>query len=236
MPTIVLSLGGSILLPGMDRPNIKPYIPVLTRISKNHRLFVVVGGGGTARDYISLARTFQADEAFSDELGIMVTRLNAMLLVGALGSAAYPKVVENHTEALSAAESGKVVVMGGITPGQTTDAVAAVLAERVRASLFINLTAVDGIYSADPKKDPTARRYEKMTASELLQVVVGQQAVAGVNTVMDIVAIKMVERCGIPLLVMDGRDPSLLESTLKTGTWAGTLVSPNGDSPFPLTD
>jgi uridylate kinase len=154
MSTFVISLGGSILLPEIDRPNIKPYISVLTRISAKHRLFVVVGGGGTARQYISLARSFEADDAFSDELGIMVTRLNAMLLVGALGKAAYPCVVTSHTEALCAAQSGKIVVMGGISPGQTTDAVAAVLAERVQADLFINLTAVDGIYSHDPRKDP----------------------------------------------------------------------------------
>lgn len=234
MAIIVLSLGGSILLPEIDRPNIKPYISVLTRISAHHRLFVVVGGGGTARQYISLARTFDADDAFSDELGIMVTRLNATLLVGALGKAAYPGVVETHTEALCVAETGKIVVMGGITPGQTTDAVAAVLAERVQADLFINLTAVDGIYSADPRKDTSAKRYDIMTASELIGVVIGQQAVAGVNTVMDIVAVKMVERCGIPLLVMDGRDPTQLESAIETGRYTGTLVSPDGKSPFPL--
>ena len=234
MPTIVISLGGSILFPGIDRPNIIPYISVLTRISAKNRLFVVVGGGGTARDYISLARTFGADEAFSDEIGIMVTRLNATMLVGALGCAAYPQVILNHNDALCAAESGKIVVMGGITPGQTTDAVAAVLAERVHASLFINLTAVDGIYSADPRKDPTAKRYEKMTATELLKVVIDQHAVAGVNTVMAIVAVKMIERCGIPLLVMDGKDPSLLEKTLETGKYVGTLVSSDGENPFPL--
>lgn len=234
MVSIVLSLGGSILLPEIHQPNIKPYISVLTKISTKYRLFVVVGGGGTARQYITLARSFDADDAFSDELGILVTRLNAMLLIGALGEHAYPKVPENHTEALCAAGSGKIVVMGGITPGQTTDAVAAVLAERVQASLFINLTAVDGIYSADPRKDPKAERYEKMTAAELLKVVVGQQAVAGVNTVMDIVAVKMVERCGIPLLVMNGSNPDLLIETLESGKITGTLVSPDGENPLPF--
>ncbi len=234
MPIIVLSLGGSVLLPDIDSPNIKPFISVLTRISSNHRLFAVVGGGGTARQYISMARSFEADEAFSDELGIMVTRLNAMLLVGALGHAAWPSVATSHTEALCAAESGKIVVMGGITPGQTTDAVAAVLAERVGADLFINLTAVDGIYSADPRKDPMAKRFDTMTPADLLDVVIGQQAVAGVNTVMDIVAVKIVERCGIPLLVMDGRDPSLLESVLKTGKFVGTLVTASKKTPFQL--
>jgi uridylate kinase len=234
MPTIVLSLGGSVLLPDIDRPNIKPYISVLTKISSIHRLFVVVGGGGTARQYISLARSFDADEAFSDEIGIMVTRLNAMLLIGALGQAAWPSVVTSHTEALCAAESGKIVVMGGITPGQTTDAVAAVLAERVSADLFINLTAVDGIYSADPRTDPSAKRFDTMTPCELLSVVIGQQAVAGVNTVMDIVAVKMVERCGIPLFVMDGRDPSVLDLILESENPVGTLVTNDGKNPFPL--
>ena len=51
---------------------------------------------------------------------------------------------------------------------------------------------------------------------------------------MDIVAVKMVERCGIPLLVMDGRDPTLLESTLETGRFVGTLVTGTGKNPFPL--
>jgi len=234
MSTIVLSLGGSILMPGLDSPNIKPYVSVLRKIAVQHRLFVVVGGGGEARRYISVARSLGVDEASSDELGILVTRLNATILVQALGSAAWPKVVESHTEALTAAESGKIVIMGGITPGQTTDAVAAVLAERSKASVFFNLTSVDGIYSTDPKSDPTAHRYEVISPTELLGIVIHQQAKAGVNTVMDIVAVKMVERCGIPLIVLDGRDPQALLSAVESGICRGTVVSEAGMSPLPL--
>lgn len=234
MSTIVLSLGGSILMPGLDSPNIKPYLSVLTRIALNHRLFVVVGGGGEARRYISVARSLGVDEASADELGILVTRLNATVLVQALGSSAWPKVVETHTEALTAAESGKIVVMGGITPGQTTDAVAAVLAERTKASVFFNLTSVDGIYSADPKIDSTAHRYEIVSPDELLGIVIHQQARAGVNTVMDIVAVKMVQRCGIPLIVLDGRDPEALLTAIESGECRGTVVSETGMSPLPL--
>lgn len=234
MSTIVLSLGGSILMPGLDSPNIKPYLPVLEKIASNHRLFVVVGGGGEARRYIDVARSLGVDDASADELGILVTRLNATLLIQALGSRAWPKVVESHTEALTAAESGKIVVMGGVTPGQTTDAVAAVLAERSGAAVFFNLTSVDGIYSADPKSDPTACRYEMLSPSELLSIVIYQQAKAGVNTVMDIVAVKMVERCGIPLIVLDGRDPEALLTAVETGNCHGTVVSGAGVSPLPL--
>ena len=234
MSTIVLSLGGSILMPGLDSPNIKPYISVLTKIASKHRLFVVVGGGGEARRYISVARALGIDEASSDELGILVTRLNATILMQALGDAAWPRVVESHTEALTAAESGKIIIMGGITPGQTTDAVAAVLAERAGASVFFNLTSVDGIYSADPKVDPGATRYEMITPTELLGIVIHQQAKAGVNTVMDIVAVKMVERCGMPLIVLDGRDPQALLTAVETGTCRGTVVTVTGTSPLPL--
>ncbi len=234
MPSIVLSLGGSILLPSLDCPNISPYIPVLKKIALKHRLFIVVGGGGEARKYITIARDFEVDEASADEIGIMVTRINAQLLVSALGDAAWPKVAENHTEALCAAESGKIVVMGGITPGQTTDAVAAVLAERVKASLFVNLTSVDGIYSADPRKDPDAKKFRTITPSELLSIIVLQQTSAGMNTVMDIVAVKMIERCNIPLVVIDGRDPDNLYDTISGDTCPGTIVTADGRSPFPL--
>lgn len=221
-------------MPGLDSPNVKPYISVLTKIAEKHRLFIVVGGGGEARRYIAVARSVGVDEASADELGILVTRLNATVLIQGLGVSAWPKVVENHTEALCASESGKIVVMGGITPGQTTDAVAAVLAERTGASVFFNLTSVDGIYSADPKKDPSAKRYDCITPDELLEVVVRQQANAGMNTVMDIVAVKMVQRCGIPLIVLDGRDPGNLLSAVETGKCRGTVVSAAGTSPLPL--
>ncbi len=163
MKTVVISLGGSILIPNLEKNRIKAYLPVLREIAAQHRLFVVVGGGGEARRYIELARTLAIDEGTADEIGILITRLNATLLISALDGDAYPKVAESHAEAKKFAETGKIVVMGGITPGQTTDAVAAVLAERVRADVFINVTSVDGIYSADPKKVRNAKRYDTLT-------------------------------------------------------------------------
>ena len=179
MKTIVISLGGSILIPLLEKNKIREYIPVLSEIAAQHRLFVVVGGGGEARRYITVARGLGIDEGTSDELGILITRLNANLLIAALGERAYPKVAESHAEAKKFAESGKIVVMGGITPGQTTDAVAAVLSERVGASVFINVTSVDGIYSADPKKDKKALRYETLTPKQLLAIVGGTALTAG---------------------------------------------------------
>ena len=234
MKTIVISLGGSILIPSLEKNRIREYVPVLGEIATDHRLFVVVGGGGEARRYITVARDLGIDEGTSDELGILITRLNANLLIAALGERAYPKVAESHAEAKKFAESGKIVVMGGITPGQTTDAVAAVLAERVGASVFINVTSVDGIYSADPKKDKKARRFETLTPKQLLGIVGGTALTAGSNTVLDIVAARVVERSHIPLVVLDGRKPENLSRAILSGEFHGTVVSEKKKKVLPL--
>ena len=234
MKKLVISLGGSILIPKLEGHTIREYLPELRAIAKKHRVFVVVGGGGEARRYITVARELGVDEGTSDEIGILITRLNATLLISALGDDAYPKVAESHAEAKKFAESGKIVVMGGITPGQTTDAVAAVLAERVGASVFINATSVDGIYTADPKKDKKAKRFDRMTAAKLLEIVGGTALGAGSNNVLDIVAARVVERSHIPLVVLDGRDPKNLSRAILTGKYKGTVVSESEKDPLPL--
>lgn len=234
MKTVVLSLGGSVLLPSIDSNAISPYIPVLRRIGENVSLYVVVGGGGEARRYISAARSLGVDEAACDEIGIHITRLNAMLLVSALGDAAYPVVAADQTRAMEYGLSKKIVVMGGVTPGQTTDAVAAVLAERTDAAILVNATSVDGIYSADPKTNPDATRFDAMTPDELVQIVEKDSLSAGANMVIDMVAAKIVRRSSIPMVVLDGRDPENLEDALTGGSFRGTLVLGHGESPFPL--
>ena len=234
MTRVVLSLGGSILFPTLEDHTLCAWAPVLTRLAGFLDLFVVVGGGGEARRYIQAARGTGADEAFCDEIGILVTRLNAALLTGALGRAACPRVAITPGEALEYAGCGRIVVMGGVTPAQTTDAVAAVLAERAGADLLVNLTSVDGIYSADPRKDPGAARFSRMTPARLLEIVGCCGMEAGSNTVIDIVAAKVVSRSGIPLLVLDGRDPGLLEDALFSGRQIGTIVAAEGENPLPL--
>ena len=234
MKKVVISLGGSILIPSLENHTIRDYVPVLQKIAKKCRLFVVVGGGGEARRYIGITRELGIDEGTSDEIGILITRLNATMLIAALGESAYPKVAESHAEAKKFSEHGKIVVMGGITPGQTTDAVAAVLAERVGAAAFINATSVDGIYNKDPNKFKDAVRYDSITAQRLLEIV-GQTALgAGSNNVLDIVAARVVERSGIPLIVLDGREPKNLAEAILKGKFRGTVVADGKTKPLPV--
>jgi uridylate kinase len=227
MKRIVISLGGSVLVPSLDENHIRKYATILRDLGKEHRIYVVVGGGGEARRYIGVARALGIDESTADELGILVTRLNAALLAGTLREAAYPGIAESYRDAARFGESGKIVVMGGVIPGQTTDAVAALLAERVQADLIINWTSVEGIYSADPKKHPDAVKQSRLSPAELQAIIRGDRLDAGSNTVFDTLAAKIIGRSGIPLVVLDGRkavDPRKAIRGKK-----GTLVSDRKD-------
>src|SRR3990172_12206929 len=164
METVVVSLGGSVLAPGdPDAAYVRRLAALLAELSRSVKLFVVTGGGKTARAYIEAGRALGAPEAFLDRLGIKVTRLNARLLIAALGGKSPDEMPHTIEEAVAAGGSARLVVMGGTTPGHTTDAVAGELAEAVGAARLVNATSVDGVYSADPAKDPTARRLDRVT-------------------------------------------------------------------------
>jgi uridylate kinase len=223
MKRIVISLGGSVLVPSLKGNHIEEYATILRGLAKEHRIFVVVGGGGEARRYIAVARALGIDESTADELGILITRLNATLLAGALGEAAYPAIAESYRDAARFGETGKIVVMGGVIPGQTTDAVAALLAERLRADLIINWTSVDGIYSKDPKKHPDAVKHSTLSPAGLQAIIRGDRLEAGSNTVFDTLAAKIIARSGIPLVVLDGRKPEDPGKAIRGKK--GTLVS-----------
>ncbi|MCL2863594.1 MAG: UMP kinase [Methanimicrococcus sp.] len=212
---IVMSLGGSILAGELDARRFKTYADAMKQISKKHKLLLVTGGGVYARKYIQTAKAAGADEVTCDFIGIDVTRLNAKILIAALGKAAYPEVPHDYNEAAVAAESGKIVVMGGVLPGQTTDAVAAALSEYLKADLLLIPTSVDGIYSADPNVDKNAVKYSTMTASELVQMSGRTSLSAGSKSPVDPIACKLIERSGIRTIILDGSDPENLIKTIE---------------------
>ncbi len=211
---IILSIGGSILARDLNPDHFKAYANTLQRIAEDHQVLVVTGGGVAARNYIGAARQLGANEVICDFIGIDITRLNAQLLIAALGDAAYPQPPDNYKEAECAMTSGKVVVMGGVIPGQTTDAVSAILAEYLHADLMIIATSVDGVYSSDPGKDPGATKFETMTPKELVDIVISTEMKAGSKSPVDPLAAKIIERCNIETIVMDGNDPEVVERTV----------------------
>ena len=220
---IVAAIGGSILLQDYNAERFKEYAKLLKEQSEEHEIFVVVGGGKPAREYIGVVRDLGAGEAKCDDIGIEVTRVNAKLLLLALGDAAYQRVPHNFQEALEFASSGKIIVMGGTEPAHSTDAVSAILAEYVHADKLINLTSVDGMYTKDPNKFDDAELVSEITASDLLEFLSGKDMKAGTYEFFDTTAVQMIKRSNIETVIANGNKPENLIKAI-AGDEIGTKV------------
>ena len=220
---IVAAIGGSILLQDYSAERFKKYAELLKEQSEEHEIFVVVGGGKPAREYIGVVRDLGAGEAKCDDIGIEVTRVNAKLMLLALGDAAYQRVPHNFQEALEFSATGKIVVMGGTEPAHSTDAVSAILAEYVQADLLVNLTAVDGLYTKDPKKFDDAELIEEITASDMMEIIGGNEVKAGTYEFIDMTAIQMIKRSNLETVIANGNEPENLIKAIK-GEKIGTRV------------
>ena len=230
MDAVAVSLGGSFLVKesGVDTAMARELAAVLRRASATSRVLAVVGGGATARRYIEGARSLGAGETELDELGIDVTRINARVLLAALPEA-YPRPPRDFDEAILASRGFPVVVMGGTHPGHTTDAVTVMLGDRARARRIVIATNVDGVYTADPRKDPSAKLLPRLSAQELVRICSAGDGRAGGTGVVDAVGAKMIARAGIECAVVLGTDLKALEAALAgRADFHGSLVTPEG--------
>ena len=220
---IVVAIGGSILLDEYDSEKFKKYGEILKSLSDDHELFVVVGGGKPARDYIKVVRELGAGEAKCDDIGIEVTRINAKLLLTALGNSAYPKIPHNFQQAQEYSSSGKIIVMGGTEPAHSTDAVSAILAEFIQADKLINLTSVDGMYTKDPNKFDDAELIEEITATEMMDYINVKDTKAGTYEFFDMTAIQMIKRSSLETVIANGYEPENLIKAVD-GEKVGTKI------------
>ncbi len=219
---VVISMGGSILAsPSPNIELIRAFADMLTSLAdEGHNIKVVVGGGKLARDYISAAGELGADWKSSDRMGIAATRMNAMLLCSALGMHAQEGVpVDTEVDC----ESEKILVMGGVKPGQTTDAVAAERAVRCNTDMLIVGTNVDGVYDGDPNKDPNSKKIDTMTTGELLEIV-GEAHSPGMKTVIDPIAAAKIHESGIRTIVVNGRRLENIENAIRAKEHGGTDI------------
>lgn len=224
---VTIKISGHVLFPSLDAtPDLKGYVDTIRKIkAKGHSPFVVVGGGEPARHLIKVARANCADESSCDQVGIAVANINALILIRALGSDAFQYVPKNTDELDRALSSGKIVVMGGLQPGQSTNAVSCILAERSGSSLLINTTTVDGVYSADPKKNPAAKKYSEIKIKDLTKILDSLGTRAGEYDLLDPVALKIIQRSKILTKVVDGRDPKNILRAIE-GEDIGTTIVP----------
>lgn len=218
---IVFSVGGSMMCPDeIDVKYLKEFSGFVKKLAEKHKIYIVVGGGRTARKYVSAAREFNANDFFCDLVGIEITRVNAFLLIAALNLNYSPyRTIE---EASFSAEA--VSVMGGTHPMHTTDGVAAMLSENVSADCFINLTNVDYVYDKDPRKFKDARKFESLSYDDLISICNQTDMTASANNVIDLIAAKNIKRSRIKTLILNGRNFENIEKAIQGKKFIGTVI------------
>ena len=183
---ILLKLSGEALMGegsyGISRPTIEAIVAEIAAVARQEvEIGVVIGGGNIFRGVAPGAAGM--DRATADYMGMLATIMNALALQDAMRQAGVAsrvqsalnveQVVEPYIrgKAIRYLEEGKVVIFAAGTgnPFFTTDTAAALRASEMGAEIVLKATKVDGVYTSDPKKDPTAKRYSRVSFDEAIQ-------------------------------------------------------------------
>lgn len=222
MESIVIGLGGSVILSEDTTISyFKNLIILLKELSKKYKIYLVIGGGNTARTYIKLGRELNLSEEKLDQIGIEITRLNAKLIANIIDIS--NKFIPQTTDEAKNIKK-QIVVMGGTTPGHSTDMVGAELAEKISASKFIIATNVDGIYDKDPNKFNDAVQLKEISIKQLIQKYGTKWDAAGQNIVIDGPALEIIERASIPTFVLNGKKLDELKKAITNQSFDGTII------------
>lgn len=221
---VVVRIGGSVIASPINPELIKEYAELLKDLRrKKHELVVVVGGGELARDLIAVAKKLGLDEPAQDRIAISASRIFGQLLMETLGEAGCGMIPVTLEEAAKSLDKGKIVVMGGLKPGMTTDSVAALVAEKIRAQLMLKASDQDGVYDRDPKKHPEAVKLDHLSFDDLSNVFAEDEHKAGIHQILDPEAIRILMRHHVRVIVFSGFKPDNISAAV-SGTDVGTVI------------
>lgn len=229
---ILLKLSGEALMGsqqyGIDSDRLQQYAQEIKRVKDTGvEVAIVIGGGNIFRGV--QAEKSGMDRVQGDYMGMLATVINAMALQSALEKyGLYTRLMSGikieqvcepfiRRRAVRHLEKGRVVIFGaGIgNPYFTTDSTASLRAIEIEADVVLKGTRVDGVYSADPEKDPSATRFSNITFTEVYQ--------KGLN-VMDMTAFTLCQENNLPIIVFDMNKPGNLYNLL-SGQSVGTLIN-----------
>ena len=205
---VVVRIGGSVVANPINPELLGKYAAVIKTVKQfGHDVAVVVGGGSLAREFIGYAKALELKADAQDEVAISCSRLFAQLFLKKLGEIACAKVAVSLEEAEECLNEGKVLVMGGLRPGITTDTVATLVAEKVGADLLVKGSDQRGIYNKDPRKHSDAVKLDSLTFEELSLVFEQNEHKAGIHQIIDPEAVKVLKRSHIKTVVVSGYEP-----------------------------
>ena len=222
---LVVRIGGSVVASPVNTELMGKYADLIRTVrSQGHEVAVVVGGGALAREFIRIAKDLGLDTKAQDELAISVSRLYAQLFLKRLAEAGCSKVALTLDDVAQCFGEGKVVAMGGLKPGITTDAVAALVAERIDADLLVKGTDQEGVYDKDPRKHVDAVKLDRLSFDDLPKIFDENVHKAGMHQVIDPEAVKVLKRHRVKLIVVNGFKPENILAAVN-GEKVGTLIS-----------
>jgi uridylate kinase len=229
---ILLKLSGESLMGdkafGIDNKRLASYAEQIKEIyDSGVQVAIVIGGGNIFRGV--QAEEGGMDRTHGDYMGMLATMINAMALQAALESVGVHSRLQSAIEmkeiaepyirrkAVRHLEKGRVVIFGAGTgnPYFTTDSAASLRAIEIEADVILKGTRVDGIYSSDPEKDPSATKFDSISFED----VYGK----GLK-VMDMTAFTLCQENNLPIIVFDMDTPGNLQKVL-SGDTVGTVVS-----------
>lgn len=220
---IVLRIGGSIIGSPPNPLILKSYSEQISKLKEEgHTLVVVVGGGPLSRQYIETADALGLSDEDKDDLAILVSRLNAKLLVKKLKDVAPDVIPSSIGQLTRLLRVSSITVMGGLKPGMTTDSVAAMVAKAIRADLLIKATDQEGVYTKDPKIHPEAKKLDFLTFDELNNMS-KEKHKPGMHSILDPKAVRILKDSGIKTIVLNGYKPEGIGLAIR-GERIGTLI------------
>ena len=228
---VLLKLSGEALMGnqqyGIDPERLNDYAEEIAEPSKQAQIAIVIGGGNIFRGLQGASKGM--DRIQGDYMGMLATVINSMALQSTLQSKGVKTALlsgvfidriadsMSSSKAIKLLEEGNVVIIGGGSgnPFFTTDTASALRAVEVRADIILKGTRVDGIYTADPEKDPTATKFEHITYDEAYNKNL---------KVMDLTAFTLCKENNMPMYVFDMNTKGNLLKVLN-GEEIGTLVT-----------
>lgn len=223
---VVVSVGGSLIVPDqIDVDFLSRFKAlVIEKVQGGHSFTIIAGGGKIARRYQEAANAVTPLSRHDlDWIGIHSTRLNAQLLRNIFVGYAHPQVIKNPTIDIDAEEP--IIIAAGWQPGCSTDYDAVLMAKNLGAQKLVNLSNIDYVYTADPKKDPTATKIERTTWKEFRTLIPAEWD-PGMSSPFDPIAAKEAEALGLEVAIINGKKLEEFSKYLDEVPFVGTVITP----------
>ncbi len=223
---VVVSVGGSLIVPDqIDADFLFRFRElILRKVKKGLNFYIVTGGGKLARRYQDAAKASRGDLTSEDAdwMGIHATRLNAHLFRTLFSEHARDRIVKDPTKALN--PRNPIIIGSGWKPGWSTDYCSVLAAKKIGAKRMVNLSNIDYVYEKDPRTNPEAKKFEKISWSEF-RALIPKEWDPGLSSPFDPIAAKEAEAMKLEVAIMNGAHLEEFEKYLSGETFAGTTIS-----------